>query len=68
MNPLIAEELRRIPRGDFAQNPYRSTYVDARQNALGSRPEIGPDPAEAHGIALKTVRTQHPDFIPTFLG
>lgn len=68
MNPLIADELDRIPRGDLAQNAYRAAYVDARQNALGSRPEIGPDPVEAHAAALEAVRTQHPNFTPMILG
>lgn len=48
MNPLIAQELGQIPRGDLVQNTYRAAYVDARQNALGSHAEIGPDPQDAH--------------------
>ena len=67
MDPRIVEELTRIPRGDIAQNSYRSAYVDGRQNVLGSHPEIGPDPAEAHAAALRVVRSQHPDFIPELL-
>ena len=68
MNPLIVEELTRIPRGSFPQNVYRSIYEQARLNALGRHPEVGPDPADAHAVALKTVRESHPDFVPTLLG
>ena len=49
------------------QNSYRAAYVDARQNALGSHPEIGMDPAEAHALALRVVRGQFPDFSPELL-
>lgn len=67
MNPLIADELSRIPRSTLAQNSYRAAYVAARQNALGSHPEISPDPAYAHALALRTVRGQFPDFTPELL-
>ena len=67
MNPLIAEELARIPRGGFSQNVYRSIYEQSRLNALARHPEIGPDPADAPAVALKTVRESHPDFVPTVL-
>lgn len=68
MKAVIAEELARIPRGDLPQNVYRSIYEQARLNALGRRPEVGPDPADAHAVALMAVRESHPDFIPTLLG
>lgn len=67
MNLIITQELERIPRGDLPQNIYRSVYTSARENALGSRPEIGTDPAEAHAVALRTVRGEHPTFTPEFL-
>ena len=62
MNHLIAEELAQIPRGDLAQNAYRAAYVDARQNALSSHAEGGPDPADAHALALRVVRSEFPTF------
>jgi hypothetical protein len=65
MNPLIADELIRIPRGNLAQKSYRAAYVDARQNALGSHPEIGTDPADADACALRVVRKQFPNFTPS---
>jgi hypothetical protein len=68
MNPLIAEELGRIPRDGLAQNLYRSAYEQARLNALGSHSEIGLDPAEAHSVALQAVRAHYPDFSPELLG
>jgi hypothetical protein len=67
MNALIAAELTRIPRGHRAQNVYRAAYVDARQNALGSHPEIGREPADAHALALRVVRRQFSDFTPELL-
>lgn len=67
MNPLIAEELDRIPRGDLAQNSYRAAYADARQSALGSHPKIGPDSADAHALSLRVVRAQFPAFAPHLL-
>jgi hypothetical protein len=67
MNPLIAYELGRIPRGSLAQNMYRAAYEQARLNALGSHAEIGPQPADAHALALRLVRAQYPDFSPELL-
>lgn len=67
MNPLIVEELDRIPRGDLAQNAYRAAYVDVRQNALGLKPKIGPDPQDAHTLALRIVRAQFPGSTPELL-
>ncbi len=67
MNARITHELTRIPQGGLAQNSYRAAYIDARQNALGSHPELGPDPAEAHGLALRVVRDQYADFTPKLL-
>lgn len=67
MYQLIADELKRIPRGNFAQNLYRMVYTDARQNALGSRPEIGREAADAHAFALRVVRACHPQFTPVLL-
>lgn len=64
MNPIIADELDRIPRGSLAQNAYRAAYEQARENALGSRAEIGPEPADAHALALGVVRARYPDFSP----
>jgi cation transport regulator ChaB len=63
MNPQITEELGRIPRGSLPQNPYRSAFVQARQNA-GRDPEVGPEPADAHTVALAAVRQTYPDFTP----
>ncbi len=67
MNPRVADELNSIPRGNLAQNMYRSAYADARQNALGAHPEIGPAPADAHAAALWAVRAHYPDFEPELL-
>jgi hypothetical protein len=67
MNPTIAAELGRIPRGSLAQNMYRSAYEQARLNALGSRAKIGREPADAHNVALQVVRAQYPDFSPDLL-
>ena len=64
MNQLIADELDRIPRGDFPQNLFRSVYEQARQNALGSHPELSPEPEAAYSFALRLVRAQFPDFDP----
>lgn len=64
MNPQIIEELGHIPRGSLPQNLYRSAFVQARQNALGRDPEVGPDPADAHAVALAAVRQTYPDFTP----
>ena len=64
MNPQITEELGHIPRGSLPQNQYRSAFVQARQNALGCHPEVGPDPADAHAVALAAVRQTYPDFTP----
>lgn len=64
MDPLIAEELGHIPRGDLPQNLYRSAFVQARQNALGRHPEVGPSPADAHAVALAAVRETYPEFSP----
>lgn len=68
MNALIAHELDFIPRGSFPQNLYRSAYQQARSNGLGSHPEVGPLPADAHAVALVAVRAQYPDFTPELLG
>jgi len=68
MNPLIAQELDRIPRGSLPQNIYRAAYEQARLNACGSHAEIGPGPADAHALALRVVRGQYPDFTPELLG
>jgi hypothetical protein len=67
MNPLIAQELTRIPRGNLAQNSYRAAYGNARQNALGSHPKIGPDPIDAQTFALSVMRDQFSDFTPQIL-
>ena len=67
MNPLIAKERSRGWRGDRAQNSYRAAYADARQNALCLHPEIGPDPANAHVLALRVVRGEFPNFAPELL-
>jgi hypothetical protein len=64
MNQLIADEPDRIPRGDLRQNLYRAAYEQARLNALGAHAEIGPEPEEAHALALRVVRAQFPDFNP----
>lgn len=67
MNPLIADELDRNPRGGLTRNVYRAAYVDARQNALGSHAEVGPDPADAHALAPRVVRNEFPTFTPELL-
>jgi hypothetical protein len=36
----------------------------ARENSLGSRPEVGPSVEDAHAVALEVVRTHHPRFQP----
>lgn len=68
MNPQIAEELGHIPRGSLPQNLYRFAFVQARQNALGRRPEVGPEPADAHAVALAAVQRTYPDFTPELQG
>lgn len=68
MNASIAQELDLIPRGSTAQNMYRAAYEQARTNALGAKPEIGPLPGDAHAVALRAVRTQFPDFSPELIG
>lgn len=60
----VLTELSRIPRGDLAQNLYRSAYEQARLNALGRQPEVGPTAADAHAVALQAVRNQFPAFAP----
>ena len=60
----VANELDAIPRGTLAQNLFRAAYEQARLNALGARPQIGPTPAEAQQVALSAVREQFPGFIP----
>jgi hypothetical protein len=67
MNPPIADERTRIPRGGLAQNTYRAACVDARQNVLGFHPEIGPDPADAHALALGVALGEFLDFTPELL-
>ena len=62
MNPQITEELGPIPRGRLPQNLYRSAFVQARQNALGRHPEVGPEPEDAHAVALAAIRQTYPDF------
>lgn len=50
MNARVTEELGLIPRGSLPQNLYRSAFVQARQNALVRRPEVGPHSADAHAL------------------
>jgi hypothetical protein len=64
MDSKLASELIRIPRGSLSQNLYRAAYEQARLNALGSHPEIGPTPADAHAAALQAVRDGDPTFVP----
>lgn len=64
MDPRITEELVHIPRGSLLQNLYRSAFVQARQNAWGCHPEVGPDPADAHAVTLLVVRQTYPYFTP----
>jgi hypothetical protein len=67
VNHLAAGELERIPRGNLAQNLYRAAYQQARLNALGARPEVGPTEADAHALALRIVRIDYPAFTPALL-
>lgn len=60
----VLTELSGIPRGDLAQNLYRSAYEQARLNGLGRQPEIGPTATDAHAAALRIVRRQFPGFTP----
>jgi hypothetical protein len=64
MNAVIAQELSGTPRGSLPQNMYRAAYEQARLNALGSHPDIGPSPSDAHAVALETVRVSYPNFSP----
>jgi hypothetical protein len=64
MDSKVASELERIPRGSLSQNLYRAAYEQARLNAVGRNPEIGPTPADAHAAALEAVRDGDPTFVP----
>lgn len=67
LNDQVVTELTHIPRGSLAQNLYRAIYQEARLNALGARPQVGPSPADAHAVALEAARTSDPSFTPTIL-
>ena len=64
---VVAAELERIPRGNLDQNLYRAAYQAARSNSLGSEPQIGHTPEDAHALALAAVRKHNPAFTPTRL-
>jgi hypothetical protein len=66
MRAQAAKELRRVPRGSFAQNMYRMLLQQYLMNSLGKAPEVLDFPA-AHAAALRSVRESHPDFEPVVL-
>lgn len=61
----ITREVKAYPRGDAAQNLFRSVYNAALRSAFGPKEYIPPSRAAAYEQALGTVRAQHPEFIPT---
>ena len=49
-------------------DPIVAAYEQARLNALGSHPAIGPECEDAHAAALRVVRVTDPEFNPELLG
>jgi hypothetical protein len=64
-NANTGRELRRVPRGELPQNIYRSVLQQALMNSQGRKPEVLPTAEAAHAVALRVVRQQYPDFVPT---
>jgi hypothetical protein len=61
---LIRNEIRRIPRGDYAQNELRMVYAIVRQHDLARRPAASGTVALAQ--ALRSVHARHPDFVAAY--
>lgn len=66
MRAQTAKELRRVPRGGFAQNMYRMLLQQYMMNSLGSSSEVL-GPLAAHAAALRSVRESYADFEPVVL-
>ena len=61
----IERELECVPRGELAQNVYRSAFRNCRANDLGNNPEHpGATPLHTAERAAAIVRRQFPGFVP----
>lgn len=61
---LIAQELERIPRGDIAQNVFRSLYQGLRESDL-ERGDIQTAPGDSFRKTVLWVHKIYPFFVPT---
>lgn len=64
MRALIARELDRIPRGDIAQNVFRSLYQGMRESDLLEKNESEAPPGETFHKSVLWVQKIYPDFKP----
>lgn len=64
MRVLIAQELERIPRGDIAQNVFRSLYQGMRENDLLGKDEPEAPPGETFHKSVLWVQKIYPKFEP----
>lgn len=61
---FIAQELERIPRGEIAQNVFRSLYQSLREIDLEQR-EIEAAPGDSFRKTVLWVHKIYPNFVPT---
>lgn len=63
VNDVVARELAMFPRGDLAQNVFRSVYQNIRAHGLAEG-RLSTSPDEARRAAISVVRKQFPAFAP----
>ena len=63
MRAQVKEEMKKIPRGDEAQNWFRLAYSSLRMNSLGKRAKFH-SRKEVIEEATRWVKKDYPDFKP----
>jgi hypothetical protein len=67
MNETVSADLLHFPRGDRAQNIFRSVFQQVRMNGLGRTRELPPTFGAALDLAHRLVRQSDPalaEFVP----